>query len=563
MAACENSDSMGAAVRPHRRVVPRKGEDGFVLVFSAIFMTILVGFAGFSVDLGNWYLHAERLQRAADAAALSGAVYLPGDAPKAEAVARNTLKNNGVTSGVTVAVKQSGTHPTQLEVTLDQTVPNYFASVFGLKSIELSRTGTAEWSLHVPMGSPSNVLGIEWNPSDSWEKASIKSQQNHYWIDQAGPADDKIDGDRYSSGDCGSGWTINCDDPKPKPLRNLDYQADGAVYVVRVPPSVAGTLVLQAYDPGLTMVGDECMDSRLDGASAYGSLYAKGDLPQCSGDSMDPLSATPHDTTFTMFTPEISAGGSQKITTAGCTSQTFPGYKGKVVDKLKPSAPTYDPAFVASFRKWVPLCQMYVDGGVSGGDYLLKVTTGPSGTLGQNRYALRVGIMTGATLDTTRSSQLQLFARDRLVVFVRESSKDVTFFLARLDSSTAGKRVSVSLFDIGDTDGTAKLQLLPPPDAKRGSTTMSSFPTCTYTPAKTSTTKPTGSSCTISGITNAQYNGQMVQIYVNVPSDYTCADSDPNGCWMRLRLTYTDNVWDNTSWEVTAPGNPLHIVQNE
>lgn len=52
-----------------------RSETGAVLVFVCVILTTLLSLTAFVVDIANWYLHAERYQRAADAAALAGAVY--------------------------------------------------------------------------------------------------------------------------------------------------------------------------------------------------------------------------------------------------------------------------------------------------------------------------------------------------------------------------------------------------------------------------------------------------------------------------------------------------------
>ena len=57
---------------------------------SALLMLPLLAFAGFAVDIGYWYTHANRMQRAADAAALAGVVWMPND-EKAETVRKGFL----------------------------------------------------------------------------------------------------------------------------------------------------------------------------------------------------------------------------------------------------------------------------------------------------------------------------------------------------------------------------------------------------------------------------------------------------------------------------------------
>ena len=44
---------------------------GFVLVFFALSLVALMGIAALVVDVGAWYLRADKIQRAADAAACS------------------------------------------------------------------------------------------------------------------------------------------------------------------------------------------------------------------------------------------------------------------------------------------------------------------------------------------------------------------------------------------------------------------------------------------------------------------------------------------------------------
>ena len=50
-------------------------------------IAVLLGMAGLSVDIANWYLQGNREQKAADAAALAGAVYLPDDPARATSTA--------------------------------------------------------------------------------------------------------------------------------------------------------------------------------------------------------------------------------------------------------------------------------------------------------------------------------------------------------------------------------------------------------------------------------------------------------------------------------------------
>src|SRR3954447_9091275 len=100
-------------------------EGGFVLVWMAIMLFVLIGLAGLAVDLGNWYFTANREQKAADAGALGGAVLLPGDPHGAVSTAVATVATNGYARPTdVVSSDQDGLLPTQLRVTITHKVDN-------------------------------------------------------------------------------------------------------------------------------------------------------------------------------------------------------------------------------------------------------------------------------------------------------------------------------------------------------------------------------------------------------------------------------------------------------
>lgn len=59
---------------------PAKSQRGFVLIVTAISMTLLLGLAGLGVDIGRMYVIRAELQSFTDAAALSAAIELNGTA---------------------------------------------------------------------------------------------------------------------------------------------------------------------------------------------------------------------------------------------------------------------------------------------------------------------------------------------------------------------------------------------------------------------------------------------------------------------------------------------------
>src|SRR5438067_2414548 len=79
---------------------PSRPEAGVVIIWFLLGLTAFLGICGFAVDIGNWFYQAERLQKAADTAALAGVVSLPGDPNTATATVRATTAQNGLTNGV-------------------------------------------------------------------------------------------------------------------------------------------------------------------------------------------------------------------------------------------------------------------------------------------------------------------------------------------------------------------------------------------------------------------------------------------------------------------------------
>ena len=149
-----------------RRLSPRKArrdERGYVaLVFALFSGFLLLPLCAISVDVSRWYVEVQRVQNAADAAAMAGVTFLPDDFASARSTAitvagRNGYPNSG-TSGVVVAV---GAKPTQLVVTISSTIHNSFGAGIGKDWANITRSATADYNGPAPMGSPCNTFGNE------------------------------------------------------------------------------------------------------------------------------------------------------------------------------------------------------------------------------------------------------------------------------------------------------------------------------------------------------------------------------------------------------------------
>jgi hypothetical protein len=548
------------------RIEESRYSAGFVLVLSALFLTTLITFAGMATDVGNWYSHAQDEQRGADAAAMAGSVFLPNDYSTANSVATNSLNRNQLGSA-SATVTQLSDHPTELKVTVTEPVKSIFLQIVGLKALTITRSSVAEYRPYVPMGSPSNVLGEEPDPTNQWQKAQDVGLQNNYWLNITAAGTSKANGDRYNGGICSSSID-GCDMTKSGIYQNVDYSTSGQTFIVRVNSGTSGTLDIQAFDPEFAEVGDTCTDGTFEsGNQAYGGSHTGvntygNDNPYCTGDSGAGNQSQAQPTTFALYTPVDSPSGSQMISSGLCLPKNFPGFYNVSPSTIASQSTTLG----AWFRKWVDICQLPIGSSYPAGDYLLKVSNSTSTSyVGMNRYALRASILnsSGNAPDATKTQNVSLFSGGRLVVYAHDNSSSVTFFVAQVHSGSAGQNLNIQLFDIGDATGGASLSILPPTDAKSGGHPLTSFASCTFSPPTQATYIPTASNCSILGITSGVYNGRNVNIKIPLPTDYSCNDTSSDGCWVRLAMTYgSGTTSDTTSWQVSLNGDPVRVLSN-
>ena len=114
------------------------------------------------MDISWYWSNTLKVQRAADAAALAGAVWLPGQQATAYTTADNEATKNGYTTGggVTVTPVQDSVDPHQLDVTISAPVNTFFMRLFGITKIQATRSSKAIYVLPVPMGSPLAYYGV-------------------------------------------------------------------------------------------------------------------------------------------------------------------------------------------------------------------------------------------------------------------------------------------------------------------------------------------------------------------------------------------------------------------
>ncbi len=135
---------------------------GQVAVIFALSIVLFVALSAVVVDIAFYWVTTLKVQRAADAAALAGAVYLPGDRTTAYAEARASATQNDYTGGaaVTVTPVQDADDPRQLNVAITASSPTFFARALGITSFGVTRSAKGVYVLPVPMGSPLAYYGV-------------------------------------------------------------------------------------------------------------------------------------------------------------------------------------------------------------------------------------------------------------------------------------------------------------------------------------------------------------------------------------------------------------------
>ena len=564
----------------YRRRTRLKGERGYVLVMSALLMIPLLAFAGFAIDVGAWYTHANRMQRAADAAALAGVVWMPND-DKAEQIALDVAKANGfddAAADITVTVTPVGSR--RLRVLIhDNDSPMYLSSIF-LNQVDIERQALAEYVQAVPMGSPDNTLG---NDPERWSASGYS--RPFYWLNTSGPRGRKANGDRHTAGVCDaysgcSGTT------------NLDYSEDGYFYRLTVDTRpVSGDLSVQVYDPAFFYTGDTCATGNLldtaDGAAyttqvntlvAQGhpdaaARYTRGNTEWCVGDQ--DINGRTVDTTYIVRAPDNTPfeNGDNPVVCA----KTFGHYDEEVYPLLNqadgyrdgPQGPE-NMAFDDHFRQWASVCTVPWNSVVTG-DYLLQVRTNadrsnppsslttadPSITAGgYNRYALRAGF--GPPSGSSFAAGINFFADGRLPIYVNQSvgGSATNFFLARVVPEYAGQVLELEFFDVADgSDGT--LTITTPSDM-----TGSGISSCTFIRDAAPPTITTSATCTSPTLTSANYNGRIVTVQIPLPDNYSCNAGSDLGCWFKVNLNFAGGTpRDTTTWSARVRGDPVRLVE--
>jgi hypothetical protein len=559
-------------------------EGGFVLAWMALMIVVMLSLAGLALDVAHWYVVASKAQKAADAAALAGAVYLPEGTTNGIAAAYDIASDNGFAdSGRNDVVVQVGARPEQLEVAVTTTVDNFFGQLMGFRTQRITRTAIAEFERPVPMGSPSNVFGNAPQVScaaDGCVGNSYSVSSPDFWINVSGPNTFKANGDSRQSWVCSvtTPATDRCTGTNAPP--GGDYDAGGYYYVARVTGTGGGRpLRIDAFDAPYVHVGLLCdsNDTNLTGAAALPNAvvpgasvrYAFGNASAfCTGDAATETGGTPMITTIIVRAPDDSPWDPTNNPVV-CTRQ-FNGWRnGDLGVLLDPRSPSRSDELIEAFRRWAAICTI---NNPEIGDYVIQVrgnapwgqplvADSTSNRKGGNRMSLRASFVGGSS---ATNDSVSLFAQAAMGIYANADEADINFHLARVPTGSAGRFLHLRFFDVGDAACCGTLQILPPTDARDTITgsLIPSFSGCTYSQPPSGGMVPTpGSNCRITSVSTTNYQGQFIDMVIPIPATYSCTDASAGGCWVRIRFQFSDGVHDATTWSAWMEGDPVRLIE--
>jgi Flp pilus assembly protein TadG len=603
--------------RFRQRPARSRDESGAAAVIVVVFIgALLFGLAAITVDIARLHLEGERVQKAADAAAMAGVTWMPQDLGQATSVARDVSSRNGYpNSGSSTVTVKTGHQPSQLDVTVTSTVDNIFGRLFGIGSGTVSRHAISDYTGPQPMGSPCNTFGNE--PEGTPNALPVGSQLQvpvnadcpqypQFWMNVNGPEIFKGSGDEYGVRKCEADNNHGLKIFGCTGATNDEFRPEGYFLLVRVTKDAIGQPVtIQLYDPAFVETNDTCTAGVLQDFGTIANnmnIYAPDAVERykkttsspnrfCTGDNQNQKSKDATITSYGLRKPAGSQNPLDGEPVGGCTRQ-YPGYYYPDLDEGKDSRgrqrpnldgfqakyltstdPAYNADLARVFHQWASLCTFTPD---QAGDYYLQVRTnvalgGPVNDAASYKPAdaasSKVFTQAGDDLSVQGggsnrfavrayggpSGSVSVAAYGRMPIYANATAASSTFNLIRVLPGAAGKTMVFKFFDVGDVSGnTGGVVQVLPPTEW-----TTALKDCTGTGYKTEPL-PT---CSVSGVKTDPWNGQSETINVPVPIGYTCDVNSAGGCWFRVKVTFTAGVTDTTTWTASIVGDPVRLIE--
>jgi hypothetical protein len=509
-------------------------------------LTMLLGFVGLVVDFAWLQVNIVRVQRAADAAALAGVVYLPGNPATGITAAKQESSKNGYTDGVAGVVVNAGPDAGNAKVMLTSvTAPinTWFARLLGVSQVTASRRARAEFILPVPMGSPLDYWGVHVlcrdvddgnaQPSTCPRVPSATGVGTltslGYWgaIEMKGTQ--RANGDAYSTYYNG-GTSLN-----------TGFDANGYSYIVEIPAGSTNGSVW-VYDPlyCATGAGGTTSPARRLGVGDFWlgphtAVTTEFKLWDMAGTPYTTIDDTIVATDGGLFSNMDFADKSGNFNGGGDYGN---GYNGSA---------SADCAGNVYHNNWWRLAT-----GLVPGDYRLQAVTSAGGLTQNavNNFGVQVTLGSG--------TGARVYGQTRMCVYNSIAGTSI-FYLAQVEAAHAGKTLEIKLFDPGDIASTSLRVKIP-------TTTGYTDATFSFTATGSSGGGPTSggplTSLTTSTSSTNYYNNQWVTITVNIPATYTAPTppGEPGPGWWKIQYVTSGSGQDVTTWEVNIRGNPVHLV---
>jgi hypothetical protein len=217
---------------------------------------------------------------------------------------------------------------------------------------------------------------------------------------------------------------------------------------------------------------------------------------------------------------------------------------------------------------------------VAGETYYMQVytTAGQSHSEGSNSFGVRAmaggtftpcSTVSGSTAPAYSSTCVQIHGYQDLSLYATldsgASATTATFYMAQVGAQYAGKKMTISLFDLGE--GAAKVEILDPngsPVQFDWSTDCSNppaaLPSCTGNNVSYLDPSPQSSSYRPYPRISSRYiyNDRSMVLTVDLPGNYTSVYGTKQ--WWKIRYTIGSGATDRTTWSVNISGSPVHLV---
>ncbi len=537
----------------------RAKEAGQIIAIFALALTALIGLVGIAVDVTFAWREELRIQRAADAAALAGVVYLPGDVSGGLTASANEAHKNGYTGGVnntSVVASQDPVNDRQMDVSITTRVPTFFMRIFGVDHFTVSRSSKAVYILPVPMGSPNPYYGIP-------KTYLMKSGSSDTTITMKGPNSESVSepqgfwatmltqGAGAASGDAYMPKKLDANQTSMSPPNPMHDTVNYYDYGIYMPPGVSGNVYI--FDPVFCATdnqhgaGDYYLDPGGTGVtpvSSYFKLYNTNNQPYDLA-AHTPVAGANSGSLFANNKYSDAAANAPSNVTSSTTSCTGPAS----------NYPTSDPRHY--HNAWYKLTSSSISGGTDGATYRLRTTTDP-GDSSQDSANAYNNFSIWAT-----GTGAQVYGLGAMEMFTPlPGGVSSEFYLAKVDAQAgAGKTIQIRLWDVGDTYLDSSLQILQPTDkAVKWEPVNMTWTTTKVTSAPGPCAAGSGQVITTYSSGTKRYEGCWLTINVVLDSTY----SAPRDGWWKVRYNMlgssTSHASDLTTWQVNIRGNPVHLI---